>query len=202
MICRTQAPKQQRSWLHSVLCGQPYKRIAAPGYMLARPANSPQSPPYSHSIWRLYTASIPLPARPHRPRGAPSDVSGLHVLPHCSRPIHPLARSRPHPGHHSRHRGTRPTNRLDIQLRLPADDHHRPGTSVRIHTLPIPGHAVWHSALADNRLRPRGLRTRGTLPPDIESSHHVPHGPAVDRGASPDNLWNPHGIQGPAGIGS
>jgi hypothetical protein len=30
-----------------------------------------------------------------------------YVLPHCSRPFHPLGRSRPHPGHHRRHSDTR-----------------------------------------------------------------------------------------------
>jgi hypothetical protein len=49
--------------------------------------------PHSHSIGRLYTACSPFPACPHRPRGAPSDVSGLHVLLHCSQPFHPLVRS-------------------------------------------------------------------------------------------------------------
>jgi hypothetical protein len=52
--------------------------------------------PHSHSIGRLYTAGSPFSARSHRPRGASSDVSGLHVLPHCSRPFQPVARSR-HP---------------------------------------------------------------------------------------------------------
>jgi hypothetical protein len=36
----------------------------------------------------------------------------------------------PNHGHHSRHRGTRPTDQLDIPLRLPSNHHHRPGTSV------------------------------------------------------------------------
>jgi hypothetical protein len=56
-------------------------------------------PPHSHSIGRLYTLGSPSPARPHRPHAAHSDVSRLHILPHCSRPLHLLARSRPHPGH-------------------------------------------------------------------------------------------------------
>jgi hypothetical protein len=63
-------------------------------------------PPHSHSIWRLYTTSSPFPARPQRPRRVPSDVNGLHTLPHCSRPFHPLARSCLYPGYHSRHQDT------------------------------------------------------------------------------------------------
>jgi hypothetical protein len=77
-------------------------------------------PPHSHSTGRLYTAGSTISARPHRPRGALSDV----ILPHCSRPFQPLAGSRPHPGHLSRHRGTRPADRLDIPLRLPTNHHH------------------------------------------------------------------------------
>jgi hypothetical protein len=30
-------------------------------------------------------------SRTHRPRGAPSDVSGLHIRAHCNRPLHSLA---------------------------------------------------------------------------------------------------------------
>jgi hypothetical protein len=68
-------------------------------------------PPYSDSIGRLYTADSTFPACPHRPCGAPSDVST-----HSSRPPHPLAGSRPHRGYYSRHRGTRPADRLDITI--------------------------------------------------------------------------------------
>jgi hypothetical protein len=84
----------------------------------------------SHSIRRLYTAGSPFYTRPHSHRGTPSDVSTLRILPHCSRSFHPLAASRPHIGHHSRHRGPRLADRLDVPLRLSADYHHRPGTSV------------------------------------------------------------------------
>jgi hypothetical protein len=70
------------------------------------------------------------------------DTSRLHILPHCSRPFDPLARRRPHPRHHSRHCGKRPTDQQDIPLRLSADHHHRPGTSVWISTLPLPDQAV------------------------------------------------------------
>jgi hypothetical protein len=49
---------------------------------------------------------------------------------YCSWPLHALARSHPRHGHHSRHRGTRPTGRLDIPLWLPSNHHHRPGASV------------------------------------------------------------------------
>jgi cleavage and polyadenylation specificity factor subunit 1 len=44
MICRTQAPKQQQSWLHSVLYGQAFRMIAAPGHMHASPASTPKFP--------------------------------------------------------------------------------------------------------------------------------------------------------------
>jgi hypothetical protein len=43
-VCRTRAPKQRESWSRSVLCGQACRRIAAPGRMLASPANAPKSP--------------------------------------------------------------------------------------------------------------------------------------------------------------
>jgi hypothetical protein len=140
---------------------------------------------HSDPVGRLYTAGSPRPARPHRPRGAASDVSRLHVLPHCSRPFHPLARSHPHSGYHSRHRGTCPTVHLDIRLRLPTDHHHRPGTPVRIPTVPVSGQAVWYTTLADHRPPPRGQRPRGALPPDIEGSYHVPCRPAMYGGPSP-----------------
>jgi hypothetical protein len=44
MICRPQAPKQRRSWSHSVLCGQACKAIAAPVHVLASSASTPKSP--------------------------------------------------------------------------------------------------------------------------------------------------------------
>jgi hypothetical protein len=40
------------------------------------------------------------------------------------------------------------------------------------------------------------LTTRGMFPPDTEGSHHVPHGPTVDRGASPGSPRNSHIFQG------
>jgi hypothetical protein len=40
-------------------------------------------PPYSKPIGRHYPASSPFSARPRRPRWAPSDISSLHILPHC-----------------------------------------------------------------------------------------------------------------------
>jgi hypothetical protein len=76
------------------------------GTFVSGPPAFQSVPPHTHSFGQLYTAGTPFSAGPHRPREAPSDVSGLHILPHCSRPYYPLARSLPHPGHHSRHRGT------------------------------------------------------------------------------------------------
>jgi hypothetical protein len=99
--------------------------IAAPGHVLVTRLS-----PHSHSIGRHYTAGSPFSAHPHGPLGAPSDVSELHIVPRCSRPFHTLARSRRHPGHHRRHRGTRTTDRLNIPLQLPADHDYRTGTSV------------------------------------------------------------------------
>jgi hypothetical protein len=154
-ICRIQAPNQRWSWSQGILCGQACKRIAAPGPVLASPA-SQSLPSHNHSIGRLYTASSTFPACTHRCCGTPSDVGGLHVLPHCSRPLYSLARSHPHPGHHSRHRGMCPADWLDISLRLPTDYHHWLGMSVRILAFLIPGQAVWHSALTDDRPPPCG----------------------------------------------
>jgi hypothetical protein len=54
-------------------------------------------PPYGNSIGRLHAAGNPLSARPHRLGWTASDVSRLHILPHCSRPLHPLARGYSHP---------------------------------------------------------------------------------------------------------
>jgi hypothetical protein len=85
-------------------------------------------PPHSYSSGRLHADINPFPSRPHRPRGAPSNVSRLHILPRCSLLFHALARSHPHSGHHNRHRGTCPIDRPDIPLQLPADHLHPPGT--------------------------------------------------------------------------
>jgi cleavage and polyadenylation specificity factor subunit 1 len=52
-------------------------------------------PPHSYPCGRLHAAGSPFFSRPHRPRGAPYDVSRLHTLPHCSRLLHALARSHP-----------------------------------------------------------------------------------------------------------
>jgi hypothetical protein len=41
-------------------------------------------PPHSYSSGRLHAAGSLFPTRPYRPRGAPSNVSGLHILPHCN----------------------------------------------------------------------------------------------------------------------
>jgi hypothetical protein len=95
MICRTQTLNQHQSWSHSVLCDEACRRNAAPGHGLASPASVPKSPATQLLHWATLRPGSPFPSRPRRLRGAPSDI-----LPHRSRPFHPLARSRPHPGHH------------------------------------------------------------------------------------------------------
>jgi hypothetical protein len=67
-----------------------------------------------YSIGRFHTITSPFSSRQHGSRWTSSNVSRLHKLPHCSRPLHTMARSHPHSGHHSRNRGTRPLHRLDI----------------------------------------------------------------------------------------
>jgi hypothetical protein len=132
-----------------------------------------------------------------------SNISRLHILPHRGRPFHALARSNSHPGHHCRDRGTRPRYRLDIPHRLPADRHHRPRTSFGVATVSLPGQTVWNTAVPDNRPTSCSQRARGTLPPVTQSSHHVPRGPTLDRGASPGSPRYPRSIQnGPAGVSS
>jgi hypothetical protein len=61
--------------------------------------------------------------------------------------------------------------------------------------LPIPGQDVWNSAFPDNRLSSSSQRSRGTLPPDVEGSHHVPRRPALDRRTSLGSPRNPRIIQ-------
>jgi hypothetical protein len=152
-------------------------------------------PSHSCSNGRLDAAGSAFPSRPYRPRGAPSNVSRLRILPHCSWPLHALAWSHPHPGYHNRHHGTLLIDRLDIPLWLSADHHHRPGTSGWVATLWLPGQIVWNSTFPDNRPPSRSQRTRGTLPPDTEGSRHVPRRPAVERGAPSGSPRHAHIIQ-------
>jgi hypothetical protein len=51
-ICRSQAPKKPRNLLHSVLCGPAYRKIAASGHGLAKPASA---------VYQNYSFCIPLP---------------------------------------------------------------------------------------------------------------------------------------------
>ena len=83
-ICLTKAPEQQQSWSHSVSCGQACRRIATPGHVFASPASAPKSHAIYYSVWRLNTAGSPFSARSYKPLRAPSDVSGLNILPDCS----------------------------------------------------------------------------------------------------------------------
>jgi hypothetical protein len=57
-ICRTQAPKQQRGWSHIVSCGQAYRRIAAPGHVLASPDSALKSPA-SHTVTPVGDFTLP-----------------------------------------------------------------------------------------------------------------------------------------------
>jgi hypothetical protein len=174
-ICHAQALNPQRNWSRNVSHGLAFRRIVTPGHELAI-------------------------IRHHRTSTA---IRRLHLLPHCNRPLHALARSHPHRRHHSRNRGTCPLDRLDIPFWLPANHHHRPRTSVWVTVLPLPGQALRYSPISDNRLSSRGQRTRGTLPPDAKGSHHVPRRPAVDGGASFGSRRHQHLIQrGPAGFRS
>jgi hypothetical protein len=133
-IYRTREPKQRRSWSQSFLYGQACKRTAVPRHVIASPARAPKSPATQSLHWAtshrrqhvsctfMYTSWDPF-----RRRWATHSASLQSIA---------------SPGHHSRHRGTRPADRLDIPLRLSADNRHRPGKSVRISTFPIPGQAV------------------------------------------------------------
>jgi hypothetical protein len=87
-------------------------------------------PPHNYPLARFHAAGSPFSSYSRRPHRTASNVSWLHILSHCSRTLHTMARSHSYPGHHSRHCGMRSLDRLDLQFRLPADDHHRPGTSL------------------------------------------------------------------------
>jgi hypothetical protein len=88
--------------------------------------------------------------------------------------------------------GTCALDWLDIPFRLPADHHHRPGTSVWVRTLPLPGQIMWYLTFAHNRSSPCSQQTRGTFPPDTEGSRHVSRRSTLDRGASPRPSRNPY----------
>jgi hypothetical protein len=64
--------------------------------------------------------------------------------------------------HHSWHRGTRPIDHLDIPFQLPADHHHRPGTSVWVTILPLSCEIVWNWTFPDNRPPSRSQRSTQT----------------------------------------
>jgi hypothetical protein len=59
-ICRTHAQKQQKSWSHSVSCGQTYRKITAPGHGLARPASAPKSPATQLLQWETSCCLQPV----------------------------------------------------------------------------------------------------------------------------------------------
>jgi hypothetical protein len=59
-ICRTQAPKQQQGWSHSVSCGQTYRRVVPVGFGLARPASAPKSPATQLLEWDTSRCWQPL----------------------------------------------------------------------------------------------------------------------------------------------
>jgi hypothetical protein len=130
---------------------------------------------------RLRAAGSLFASRPRRLCCATSNVIRLHIVPHCSRPLHALANSQPYSGYHSRHRDTHLLEWLDMLLRSPADRHHRAWTSVCVRTLVLPGQMVWNLPFADNRPLSRSQRTLGKLPPDAEGSHDATRSPTVDR---------------------
>jgi hypothetical protein len=93
----------------------------------------------------------------------------------------------PHCRHHSRNSVMCPALRLDITFWLPTDNHHRPGTPVRVTAFPQPGEAVWYTPHQDD-------------PPPSHSQW--PHGKATShtegrhRGASTrSNRLSSHGHQ-------
>jgi hypothetical protein len=135
------------------------------------------------NIWwiqNIWSVVGPFPSHPHRPDKTPSSE---HLLPHGSWPLHTLARSHPHLKHHGQNSGTRSLRWLDIMLQLPTDHHHRPGTSVSVTALPLPGQTLWHPPYPDDRLSSLSQRARGTLPPDPKGRHNVPRRPTLDWGA-------------------
>jgi hypothetical protein len=69
---------------HSVSCGQVYRRIAVPGHGLARPSCTQNSPSTLLIQWETSRCRQPVSSRPHRPRGAPPNISRLKILPHCN----------------------------------------------------------------------------------------------------------------------
>jgi hypothetical protein len=130
--------------------------------------------------------------RYHRPRGPHSNVSRLHLLHRCSRPLHAIAGSHPHSGHHIRHSGHAPSWPAGYPVLVA----HRPSPPTRDVSLShdFPGQTMWNSTFPDNRPPSHSQRTRGALSPHAEGSHYVPRRPAVDRGASPGPPRNPHSV--------
>jgi hypothetical protein len=138
-------------------------------------------PPHSYPTAGFHAASSRFSLFSHRPHRTASNASWFHILSHCSGPLHTMARSHPHSGHHSRNPGMRLLDRLDIPFRFPADYHHRSGTSVWVPTLPLSGRIMWYRTFSHDRLSPCLQQTHGKIPPDAEGSHHVPRRQTFDR---------------------
>jgi cleavage and polyadenylation specificity factor subunit 1 len=125
MIYRTRAPKQRQSLSRSVLFGQACRRIATPGHQRSKVSH--------HTVTPLGNFTPPAVRflHVHIDLIGPLPTSAGYT--YCHTAVDRFTRWPevfPYPRHHSRHRGTCPTERLDIPLRLLAGHHHRPGTSI------------------------------------------------------------------------
>jgi hypothetical protein len=117
--------RQQLSSSPNASCGQPLKKTATLGPKLANPASTSRF----LATLSLYLATSPptclLPTHSHRPSQSSTIIGRISILPHCSGPLHVLARSFPYSQHHSTGSVMCPTLRLDIKFRLSTDHHNQ-----------------------------------------------------------------------------
>jgi hypothetical protein len=121
--------------------------------------------PHHHSSRHFPPPSCPLLTRPHRPNRSSTILSRISILLDGGRSFHALARSLPHPRHHSRNSVTCPALWMDFTLWLSADHHDGPRTPVRVPIFPQPRKDVWGTTAQNDSLPSRSQRTCRTTTP-------------------------------------
>jgi hypothetical protein len=144
----------------------------------------------------LSNSRQPLRARPHGHCRPIAGIRRISLLPDHDRPLHQVARSNAHGRHDRRNRRQGILQHVGLKIRLPAEDHHRPRTTVRSRCNHSVDQAHGNPKVPHNGLSTPEQRHHRALAQNHQSCNYVPREPQLDSSPTVSPAWPESSNQG------